>query len=68
MQVTAFSTPPDLEWLCNYGGETVEESRDGFLTIAAAVARGAARLEHMNAVDRSQASRGYPRTVRHRGR
>ena len=71
MQVTAFSTPGFPEWrwrICNYGGETVEESRDGFLTIAAAVARGAARLEHMNAVDRSQASRGYPRTARHRGR
>ncbi len=47
MQVTAFSTAARPEWrwrICDYGGETIEESHDRFLTIAAAVAQGAERL------------------------
>ena len=61
MQVTAFSTAARPEWrwrICDYGGEIVEESHDHFLTIAAAVAQGAERLAHMNAVDRARAARG----------
>jgi hypothetical protein len=57
MQVTAFSTAARPEWrwrICDYGGETIEESHDRFLTIAAAVAQGAERLAHMNAVDRAR--------------
>ena len=44
MQVTAFSIParPGWRWrICDYGGATLEESHDHFLTIAAAVAQGA---------------------------
>jgi hypothetical protein len=67
MQVTAFSTPTRPEWrwrICDYGGEIIEESYDRFLTIAAAVAQGAQRLAHMDALDRV---RRTP-TVRRRGR
>ena len=59
MQVTAFSTAARPEWrwrICGYGGEIIEESHDHFLTIAAAVAQGAKRLAHMNAVDRERAA------------
>jgi hypothetical protein len=55
MQVTAFSTPTRPEWrwrICDYGGEIIEESYERFLTIAAAVAQGAQRLAHMDALDR----------------
>ena len=58
MQVTAFSTPtqPDWRWrILNYAGEIIEESRDRFPTIAAAVARGTARVAEMGVVDRSAA-------------
>jgi hypothetical protein len=63
MQVTAFSTPASPAWrwrICNYTGEMLEESRDTFPTIAAAVADGAVRLARLNAdaVDRSSSSRG----------
>jgi hypothetical protein len=70
MQVTAFSIParPGWRWrICDYGGATLEESRDHFLTIAAAVAQGAERLAHMNAVDRGNAGRGNLITGRRRG-
>ena len=56
MQVTAFSTPaaPDWRWrIVNYAGDILEESRDSFSTIAAAVARGTERLVSLNIVDRS---------------
>ena len=56
MQVTAFSTPaaPDWRWrIVNYAGETLEESRETFSTIAAAVASGTERLVSLNIVDRS---------------
>jgi hypothetical protein len=72
MQVTAFSTAARPEWrwrICDYGGEIVEESHDHFLTIAAAVAQGAERLAHMNAVDRARAARGDSTNhARRRGR
>jgi len=72
MQVTAFSTAarPECRWrICDYGGEIVEESHDHFLTIAAAVAQGAERLAHMNAVDRARAARGDSTNhARRRGR
>jgi hypothetical protein len=72
MQVTAFSTAARPEWrwrICDYGGEIVEESHDHFLTIAAAVAQGAERLAHMNAVDRARAARGDSANhARRRGR
>ena len=57
MQVTAFSTAARPEWrwrICDYRGETIEESHDRFLTIVAAVAQGAERLTYMNAVDRAR--------------
>ena len=56
MQVTAFSTPaaPDWRWrIVNYAGEILEESRDSFSTIAAAVASGTERLVSLNVIDRS---------------
>ena len=72
MQVTAFSTAARPEWrwrICDYGGEIVEESHAHFLTIAAAVAQGAERLAHMNAVDRARAARGDSTNhARRRGR
>jgi hypothetical protein len=67
MQVTAFSTParPDWRWrIVNYAGEIVEESRDTFATIAAAVARGTERMKAMNVVDRSTAP-PYRRSTSH---
>jgi hypothetical protein len=67
MQVTAFSTAARPEWrwrICDYGGGIIEESHDHFPTIAAAVAQGAKRLAHMNAVDRARAARGESTTVR----
>lgn len=48
-------------------GEILEESHDHFLTIAAAVAQGAERLTHMNAVDRARAARGDSTTMRAAG-
>src|SRR4029453_9109542 len=72
MQVTAFSTVARPEWrwrICDYGGETIEESHDRFLTIAAAVAQGAERLTHMNAVARARGGSGrLGNRTRRRGR
>jgi hypothetical protein len=55
MNVMAFSTPAHPEWrwrIVSYAGEIVEESRETFSTIAAAVARGTERVVAMNATDR----------------
>jgi hypothetical protein len=55
MQVGAFSNPgvPDWRWrIVNYAGETIEESRRTFATIALAVEDGTRRLREMD-VDRS---------------
>ena len=57
MQVVAFSSPTDPEWrwrILDYSGAIVEESRDRFPTISAAVAAGTARLVRMNVVDRAE--------------
>jgi hypothetical protein len=63
MQVMAFSSPTHPEWrwrIVNYAGETIEESRDVFTTITAAVSQGTRRLVEMNVIDRSvAASRGW---------
>jgi hypothetical protein len=67
MQVTAFSTParPDWRWrIVNYAGEIIEESRDTFATIAAAVDRGTKRMKALNIVDRSTAA-PYRRSTSH---
>jgi hypothetical protein len=71
MQVTAFSTPMDPNWrwrIVNYAGETLEESRETFPTIASAVAQGTKRLLEMNIVDRSVAVRSHRSTSHLRGR
>ena len=65
MNVFAFSTPdrPDWRWrIVNYAGDIVEESRDSFFTISAAVAKGTERLAQLDRVARSDLSRS-PRTV-----
>ena len=62
MQVLAFSTGSDGTWrwrITNYAGETIEESRQPYPTIAAAVAQGAGRLTEMNADDLSRMDRSY---------
>ncbi|HEY3066998.1 MAG TPA: hypothetical protein VGL09_14490 [Methylomirabilota bacterium] len=68
MNVMAFSTPARPEWrwrIVSYAGEIVEESRETFSTIAAAVARGTERVVAMNANDRwipsSRPATGYLR-------
>jgi hypothetical protein len=69
MQVAAFSTPRDDRWrwrIVNYAGEVIEESPDTFGSIAAAVAKGNARLLTLDVVDRSEAFRPWRRT--HHGR
>lgn len=67
MQVTAISNPRHPLWrwrITDYAGELIEESRDGFATISAAVAAGTKRMVSMNVVDRSDAA--LPAwTVRH---
>ena len=64
MQVTAISTPRYPEWrwrITNYGGETIEESRIGFASIAAAVAAGQERLVSMSVIERPDTSvRAWP--------
>jgi hypothetical protein len=70
VQVMAFSTParPDWRWrIVNYAGEIVEESYDGFPTIAAAVAKGTARLILLNQVDTSSPVRVHRSTSHLRG-
>ena len=71
MQVAAFSTPahPDWRWrIVNYAGEVIEESRDGFPTIAKAVAHGSRRLTELNLVDHSMPVRSYRSTSHLRAR
>lgn len=65
MQVAAFATPPDHRWrwrIVNYAGEVIEESADTFGSIAAAVAKGSARLLTLDVVDRSEPFRPWRRT------
>jgi len=64
MQVTAFSTPkrPDWRWrIVNYAVETIQESRDTFPTIAAAVARGTQYMSRLRE-DRSAPARAWRST------
>ena len=65
MQVTAFSTParPDWHWrISTYGGEVIEESREGFKTISVALDAGRTRLDQMDAAQEpeSRNRRGPP--------
>jgi hypothetical protein len=56
MQVGAFSTParPDWRWrIVNNAGEIIEESAEGFRTIALALAAGARRAAELDLTDRS---------------
>jgi hypothetical protein len=71
MQVTAFSTPeaPTWRWrIVNYAGVVIEESRDTFPTISAAVAKGTERLVVLDVVDRSAPSRSWRSTSHLRAR
>jgi hypothetical protein len=71
VQVTAFNTPANSAWrwrIVSYAGETVEESRQEFPSIAAAVAHGTKRLVEMNVVDRSEPVRGRRSTSHLRAR
>jgi hypothetical protein len=71
MDVTAFCTPAAPEWrwrIVNYAGETLEESRETFPTIATAVAKGTARVVEMNVVDHSAPSRAWRTWSRRRDR
>ena len=50
MQVLAFSTPSRPEWrwrIVDLSGDIVEESREGYGSIAAAVAVGAERADEL---------------------
>jgi hypothetical protein len=50
MQVLAFSTPARPEWrwrIVDLSGDIVEESRDGYGSIATAVAAGAERADEL---------------------
>jgi hypothetical protein len=67
MQVGAFSTPLDPLWrwrILNYAGETIEESRETFPTIASAVEDGSKRLRRMHVEDNSVPLRAH-RWTRH---
>jgi len=71
VQVAAFSVPdrPGWRWrLVNYSGEMVEESRETFPTIGAAVADGKERLAQMSDVDRSKPVSAYRPNPHRRGR
>jgi hypothetical protein len=69
MQVGAFSSPgePDWRWrIVNYAGETIDESAEGFATIALAMAAGRKRLLQMGA-DHSVPRAPYRSTYHRRG-
>jgi len=71
MQVAAVSTRANADWrwrIVSYAGEVVEESRETFPSIAAAVAHGAKRLAQMDVVDRSVPATPYRSTARLRRR
>lgn len=68
MQVAAFCTPvrPDWRWrIVNYAGELVEESRDSFASIAAALVEGHRRLREMGNEDMSSRAPIYYRSTSH---
>jgi hypothetical protein len=62
MHVAAFCSPvhPDWRWrIVDAEGEMIEESRQTFPTITAAVANGTQRLIERNAVNRVELDRTY---------
>ena len=66
MNVCAVSTPVMAGWrwrITNYAGETIEESRGSFPSIARAVAEGAARMAQIDAPDHSVRSNPYRRST-----
>ena len=68
MNVFAFSTPARPEWrwrIVNYAGETIEESRESFGSIALAVRAGTRRMTEMNVDDVSERSFTYARSTSH---
>jgi hypothetical protein len=70
VQVTAISTPNRHEWrwrIVNYAGEIIEESRETFTTISAALVKGNARMTALNVVDTSTPSRAWRSTSHLRG-
>jgi hypothetical protein len=71
MQVVAVSISNSQDWrwrIVNYAGETIEESRETFGSIARAVAAGKTRLVAMDVVDRSTPNYGHRTTSHLRGR
>ena len=66
MQVAAFCTPvrPDWRWrIVNYAGEMVEESRESFSSIAAALSEGHRRLREIGSEDVSSRAPTYYRST-----
>lgn len=58
VQVIAFSTPLNPAWrwrIVSYSGDQIEESREEFGTIGAALAKGWRRLRELDIVDRTVA-------------
>jgi hypothetical protein len=67
VQVSAVLTPgqPDWRWrIINNAGEIVEESHEGFPSMAVVIAEGKKRLEAMNAVDPVDRSKRHFITTR----
>jgi hypothetical protein len=63
----AYSTPSSGGWywrIMDYAGELVEESRERFPTIGAAVAQGAKRLGQMNLAAAGPMNTALSRTPR----
>jgi hypothetical protein len=59
MQVTAISYPDRSGWLwriTDYSGNSIEESREAFGSISAAVAAGTQRMTSLNVTDRSDSA------------
>jgi hypothetical protein len=68
MQVAAFCTPvrPDWRWrIVNYAGEMVEESRESFASIAAALSDGHRRLRELGDEDMSSRAPTFYRSTSH---
>jgi hypothetical protein len=71
MQVVAVSTPSSPAWrwrIVKYSGEVLEESRETFPSIAAAVACGNRELLQLNIVDRTVRPAPYRSTSHLRSR
>jgi hypothetical protein len=64
MFVTAVSTPAKPRWrwrITSYAGNVVDESRDEFTTIAAALQAGRTRAAEMDAPDETEKQGTRPR-------